>query len=70
LPKKKLLRKEFLTQIENLYTKLMGNNRILNLDSFLSSSCLIQLVASKVIRTEESGVIRTEESGVINTEEN
>ena len=24
----KLLRKEFLTQIENLYTNLMGNNHI------------------------------------------
>jgi hypothetical protein len=46
LPKKtELLRKEFLTQIENLYPKLMGNNHIQNLDFFLSSSCLMQLVA-------------------------
>jgi hypothetical protein len=29
-----LRRKEFLTQIENLYTKLMGNNHIQNLDFF------------------------------------
>jgi hypothetical protein len=31
--------------IENLYTKLMGNNHIQNLDFFLSSSCLMQLAA-------------------------
>ena len=43
--KNELLRKEFLTQIENLYTKLMGNNHIQNLDFFLSSSCLMQLAA-------------------------
>jgi hypothetical protein len=36
LPKKpKLLRKEFLTQIENLYTHLMGNNHIQNLEMFI-----------------------------------
>jgi hypothetical protein len=41
-----LRRKEFLTQIENLYTKLMGNNHIQNLDFFfLSSSCRMQLAA-------------------------
>jgi hypothetical protein len=32
--KNELLRKEFLTQIENLYTKLMGNNHIQNLIFF------------------------------------
>jgi hypothetical protein len=32
--KNELLRKEFLTQIENLYPKLMGNNHIQNLDFF------------------------------------
>jgi hypothetical protein len=32
--KTELLRKEFLTQIENLYPKLMGNNHIQNLDFF------------------------------------
>ena len=41
--KNELLRNEFLTQIENLYPKLMGNNHIKNLDFFLSSSCLMQL---------------------------
>ena len=43
--KSELLRKEFLTQIENLYTKFMGNNHIQNLDFFLSSSCRMQLAA-------------------------
>ena len=43
--KKKLWRKECLTQIENLYPKLMGNNHIQNLEFFLSSSCLMQLAA-------------------------
>ena len=43
--KPELLRKEFITQIENLYPKLMGNNHIQNLDFFLSSSCLMQLAA-------------------------
>ena len=43
--KPELLRKEFLTQIENVYPKLMGNNQIQNLEMFLSSSCLMQLAA-------------------------
>ena len=43
--KNELLRKEFLTQIENLYTNLMGNNHIQNLETILSSSCLMQLAA-------------------------
>ena len=34
-----------LTQIENVYTKLMGNNHIQNLEKKLSSSCLMQLAA-------------------------
>ena len=58
-PKKtELLRKECLTQIENLYTNLMGNNHIQNLETILSSSCLMQLVALfiQVISTEESGL--------------
>ena len=41
--KNELLRKEILTQIENVYPKLMGNNHIQNLNFFLSSSCLMQL---------------------------
>jgi hypothetical protein len=46
LPKKnELLRKDFLTQIENVYPKLMGNNQIQNLEMFLSSSCLMQPAA-------------------------
>jgi hypothetical protein len=36
--KSELLRKEFLTQIENLYTKLMGNNHIQNFEYFISAS--------------------------------
>ena len=32
--KNELLRKEFLIQIENLYSKLKGNNHIQNLDFF------------------------------------
>ena len=36
--KNELLRKECLTQIENLYTNLMGNNHIQNLETILSSS--------------------------------
>jgi hypothetical protein len=60
LPKKKeLLRKEFLTQIENLYPKLMGNNHVQNLDFFFiffvsyATCCPFH---SKVISTEESGL--------------
>ena len=52
------LRKEFLTQIENLYTKLMENNHIQNLDFFYllvfyATCCPFH---SKVISTEESGI--------------
>ena len=36
---------DILTQIENVYTKLMGNNHIQNLEKKLSSSCLMQLAA-------------------------
>ena len=55
---KKLLRKILLTQIENLYTKLMGNNHNQNLEENLSS-CHMQLAApfnSRVISIEESGL--------------
>ena len=48
-----LLRKILLTQIENLYTKLMGNNHNQNLEENLSS-CLMQLAVpfnSRVIST-------------------
>jgi hypothetical protein len=56
--KNELLRKEFLTQIENVYTKLMGNNHIQNLDFFFffvsyATCCPFH---SKVISTEESGL--------------
>jgi hypothetical protein len=56
--KNELLKKEFLTQIENLYPKLMGNNHIQNLKKCVSSSCLMQLAAPfiQVISTEESGL--------------
>ena len=43
--KNELLRKECLTQIENVYPKLMGNNQIQNLEMLLSSSYLMQLAA-------------------------
>ena len=36
---------DILTQIENAYTKLMGNNHIQNLEKKIFSSCLIQLAA-------------------------
>ena len=54
----KLLRKEFLTQIENLYTHLMGNNHIQNLEMFIffmsyATCCPFN---AKVISTEESGL--------------
>ena len=56
--KNELLKKEFLTQIENLYPKLMENNHIQNLKKCVSSSCLMQLAAPfiQVISTEESGL--------------
>jgi hypothetical protein len=57
--KNELLRKEFLTQIENLYPKLMGNNHIQNLDLFLSSSCLMQLAAPFI---QKSLALRREDS--------
>ena len=53
------LRKEFLTQIENLYTKLMGNNHIQNLEIcfiFFMSYATCCPFHSKVIITEESGL--------------
>jgi hypothetical protein len=43
--KKRIIKKGMLTQIENLYTNLMGNNHIQNLETILSSSCLMQLAA-------------------------
>ena len=56
--KPKSFRKEFLTQIENLYTNLMGNNHIQNLEMFIffmyyATCCPFN---SKVISTEESGL--------------
>ena len=41
--KNELLGKEFLNPIENSYANLMANNHIQNLETILSSSCLVQL---------------------------
>ena len=59
--KNELLRKEFLTQIENVYPKLMGNKHIQNLDFFFiffvsyTTCCPFH---SKVISSEESNLIK------------
>jgi hypothetical protein len=53
------LRKEFLTQIENLYTKLMGNNHIQNLEI-----CFIFFMSYATCCPFHSNVISTEESGL------
>ena len=50
---------DILTQIENVYTKLMGNNHIQNLEKkiiFFVSYATCCPFHSKVISTEESGL--------------